>query len=80
MIIRTCLFIAALIFISGGLAFARLIEYRDNYVRCSGLQKLKTADAIADARAAHARKDDHLIMLGGYVGVVPGIENDRRAR
>jgi hypothetical protein len=39
---------------------------------CPGLERLKTADAAADANAAHARGDDHLIMLGGLVGSIPG--------
>ena len=39
---------------------------------CPGLEKLRTADAHADAAKAVQRDDRHLIMLGGYVGTVPG--------
>jgi hypothetical protein len=39
---------------------------------CPGLEKLKTADAAADASKAVQRGDRHLLMLGGYVGTIPG--------
>lgn len=47
---------------------------------CPGLERLKTADPVADAKAAHDRGDDHLIMLGGLVGTVPGISYSRTDR
>src|SRR4051812_46671460 len=39
---------------------------------CPGLEKLRTADATADATKAVQRGDRHLLMLGGYEGTVPG--------
>jgi pimeloyl-ACP methyl ester carboxylesterase len=39
---------------------------------CPSLERLETADARADASAAAARGDYHLLMLGGFVGRVPG--------
>lgn len=41
---------------------------------CPALAKLARADPIADAQAASARADHRLLILGGYVGVVPGAE------
>jgi hypothetical protein len=40
--------------------------------RCPELERLKPDQARSDALAATAKGDKHLIMLGGYVGVVPG--------
>jgi hypothetical protein len=42
---------------------------------CPSIEALVHRDAIADARAALARGDRHLLMLGGYVGSVPGVKN-----
>ena len=39
---------------------------------CPTVERLKNADARADALADIARGDRHLLMLGGFVGVVPG--------
>ncbi len=43
--------------------------------RCESIEKLKSNDPAADAKAALARGDFHILMLGGYVGVAPGAEN-----
>lgn len=43
--------------------------------RCESLERLKSADPIADAKAALARGDHHLLMVGGYVGTVPGADH-----
>jgi hypothetical protein len=40
---------------------------------CPSIEALAHRDAVADARAAVARGDRHLLMLGGFVGVVPGV-------
>jgi hypothetical protein len=42
---------------------------------CPSIEALAHRDAIADAKAALARGDGHLLMLGGYVDSVPGVEN-----
>jgi hypothetical protein len=42
---------------------------------CPGIEALAHRDATADARAALARGDRHLLMLGGFVGVVPGVQD-----
>jgi hypothetical protein len=42
--------------------------------RCPSLEKLKSADPVADATAALARGDRNLLMLGGFVATVPGAE------
>lgn len=41
---------------------------------CPSLDRLRLADARGDAVAAMGRGDRHLIMLGGYVGTIPGGE------
>jgi hypothetical protein len=42
-------------------------------VGCPAIEKLAQRDAAADARAAMAKGDRHLLMLGGFVGEVPGV-------
>jgi len=42
--------------------------------RCPALEKLQRSDPVTDATAASARGDNRLLMLGGYVGTVPGAE------
>jgi hypothetical protein len=42
---------------------------------CPTLERLAQRDAVADARTALAKGDRHLLMLGGFVGSVPGVEN-----
>jgi hypothetical protein len=42
---------------------------------CPTIEKLAHRNAAADARAALAKGDRHLLMLGGFVGSVPGVEN-----
>ena len=42
-------------------------------VRCPAIDMLAQRDAVADARAAFARGDHHLLMLGGFAGEVPGV-------
>lgn len=37
-------------------------------------------DPVADARAALTEGDDHLLMLGGFVGSVPGVEEPKGYR
>jgi hypothetical protein len=39
---------------------------------CPELESLLPARAAADARAAAQRGDTRLLMIGGYVGTVPG--------
>src|SRR5438045_586774 len=41
---------------------------------CPAIEKLAHRDAVADARAAFAKGDRHLLMLGGFDGTVPGVE------
>jgi hypothetical protein len=42
---------------------------------CPPIDRLAHQDAVADARAALAKGDRHLLMLGGFVGSVPGVGN-----
>ena len=42
---------------------------------CPTIHNVAQRDADADARAALARGDHYLLMLGGFVGTVPGVEN-----
>lgn len=42
---------------------------------CPPIERLAHRDASADARAALAKGDGHLLMLGGFVGSVPGVAN-----
>jgi hypothetical protein len=42
---------------------------------CPAIEKLAHRDAAADARAALAKGDHHLLMLGGFVGSVPGVDD-----
>jgi hypothetical protein len=44
-------------------------------VGCPAIERLAHRDAVADARTALAKGDRHLLMLGGFVGSVPGVEN-----
>jgi hypothetical protein len=39
------------------------------------IENLSKRDAVADARAALANGDRHLLMVGGFVGTVPGVED-----
>lgn len=61
---RTALLLALLV----GLGGCRTKE------ACPELEKLGRANPVADAGAAASRGDYRLLMLGGYVGVVPGAE------
>ena len=47
---------------------------------CPLLERLGKADARADAQAAAQNGDRHLVMLGGYVGAVPGGEHSALRR
>lgn len=40
---------------------------------CPTIERLAQRNAAADARAALAKGDHHLLMLGGYEGEVPGV-------
>lgn len=42
---------------------------------CPAIDGLRLRDAVADARASLASGDRHLLMLGGYVGTVPGVSD-----
>jgi hypothetical protein len=42
---------------------------------CPAIERLAQRDAAADARTALAKGDRHLLMLGGFVGSVPGVQN-----
>jgi hypothetical protein len=42
---------------------------------CAAIEKLAHRDPVADARAALAKGDRHWLMLGGFAGAVPGVEN-----
>src|ERR1043165_3451809 len=42
--------------------------------RCPSLENLKLADPVADATSAQAHGDHRLLMLGGFVGTIPGAE------
>jgi len=41
---------------------------------CPSLEKLERSDPISDAAAAIKQDDNSLLMLGGYVGTIPGAE------
>jgi hypothetical protein len=41
---------------------------------CPSLEKLRQADPVSDAKTASFRGDNYLLMLGGYVGTIPGVE------
>ena len=45
---------------------------------CPSVEALAGRNAVADARAALARGDRHLLMLGGFVGEIPGVRNSGR--
>ena len=51
----------------------------DGYIRftttCPAIDALRHADAHADALAAMKRGDNHLLMVGGFVGEIPGGES-----
>ena len=42
---------------------------------CPGIEKLAHRNPVADARTASAKGDRHLLMLGGFVGTTPGVQN-----
>jgi len=42
---------------------------------CLAIETLARRNPIADARSALAKGDHHLLMLGGFAGSVPGVEN-----
>ncbi|RYD65042.1 MAG: hypothetical protein EOP84_32235 [Verrucomicrobiaceae bacterium] len=42
---------------------------------CPAIDRLRHRNAVADARTALATGDRHLLMLGGYVGTVPGLSS-----
>jgi hypothetical protein len=42
---------------------------------CPAIEKLAHTDPVTDARTALAKGDRHLLMLGGFVGSVPGVES-----
>lgn len=44
-------------------------------VGCPSIELLTKRDAAADARAALAEDDHRLLVLGGFVGEVPGVPN-----
>ena len=46
---------------------------------CPQIEQLDPARAPQDALAALGKGDDHLLMLGGYAGVVPGGNPDGRS-
>ena len=60
-------------------AFAVAVAACGSKAQCPSLDRLGRADPVADARAAVSRRDCHLLMLGGYVGSVPGGELSLRA-
>lgn len=45
---------------------------------CPELESLLPGHAEADARAAARRGDSRLLMIGGYVGTIPGAEGSSR--
>ena len=47
---------------------------------CPSIEKLAHRDPVLDARAALARNDRHLLMLGGFVGSVAGVETQMAIR
>ena len=48
---------------------------QQSHVGCPAIENLAHRDAAADARAALARGERHLLMLGGFAGEVPGVPN-----
>ena len=42
---------------------------------CPAIERLAQRDAVADASSALAKGDRHLLVIGGFVGSVPGVEN-----
>jgi hypothetical protein len=42
---------------------------------CPQIERLAQRDAVADAHAALAQGDRHVLMLGGFVPDVPGVED-----
>ena len=54
------------------LAVAIFRNSSDASETCPELEKLRSADAHGDAKAVVARGESLLLMLGGFVGVVPG--------
>jgi hypothetical protein len=42
---------------------------------CPAIERLAHSDAAVDARTALEKGDQHLLMLGGFVGEVPGVSN-----
>lgn len=46
---------------------------------CPELESLLPEHAEADARAAARQGDSRLLMMGGYVGTIPGAEGSSRA-
>ena len=40
---------------------------------CAAIERLAQRNAATDARAALAKGDRHLLMLGGFAGSVPGV-------
>ncbi len=65
-----------IVLLAAGAYVVDLSSQRGRARGCPSLERLKAADATADAEAAHARGDNHLVMLGGYVGTVPGVSED----
>jgi hypothetical protein len=55
------------------ITLAGCTQQRD--VGCPAIDALAHRDAVADARNALARGDRHLLMLGGFVGEIPGVSN-----
>jgi hypothetical protein len=47
---------------------------KDANATCPALERLKASAPVADATAAAARGDHRLLMLGGFVGVVPAAQ------
>ncbi|MGH6643100.1 MAG: hypothetical protein ACRED3_10425 [Bradyrhizobium sp.] len=43
---------------------------------CASLDALRQANPVADATAANSRGNHTLLMLGGYVGTVPGFRGN----
>lgn len=42
---------------------------------CPAIEQLAHRDPVADAHSALAKGDTHLLMLGGFVGSVPGVSH-----
>lgn len=69
----TKLIVTALILAAVGTAGFSYSLWRHRLIStCPALDALKVADAADNARQALARRDHHLLMIGGYVGTVPG--------